>query len=442
MTNEAQQRSLSSRLGDLRPLATPSVPSFELIERNIRRVLDRCDAPDKLPERDAERLFSEMLRRIREGDWHKVPMSFVTRIASLVYAATHRFRDDLAEIRGFLCAEIRATTRLGFLNPMVRIYIESYETGEAHTIELAAALQHSRSRIGARWQPLLENVPELLDARHAPSALAAIMDRMPDPWHGLRALGLHQPHAPGLMDAAHLEFLDIIAPQLTSLDEIERLLGWLKPDDRALRQIGAGKAIEVLLGHWRTRNPSAEIQSLLVDRLTQIYSHPRVNPHPAWNEVDPALVQIFLRWLMGADIRFLFRVLTEVERGHMWADREKFWWTLHEQGRIDEVWIAFNDEGHRAALSKLPADTRQSGRRFGRQVGDRDKSLLVMRIRNKIVIEGTFSFRVHLFKADQPRTPELYRPRYDVADIRDLPNIDAIAHQGDWQSRVLMALSR
>ncbi|MBZ9857056.1 hypothetical protein LB566_25010 [Mesorhizobium sp. CA13] len=442
MTNEAHQPSLSHRLDDLRPLATPSLPSFELIERNIRRVLDRYDAPDKPPERDAERLFSEMLRRIREHDWHKVPMSFVTRVASLVYAAAHRFRDDLADIRRFLCAEIRATTRHGFINPMVRIYIESYETGKAHTLELAEALQHSRSRIGARWQPLLENVPELLDAHHAPSALAAKMDLMPDPWHGLRALGLHQPHAPGLMDTAHIEFLNIIEPQLTSLNDIERLLGWLKPDDRALRQVGAGKAIEILLGHWRTRSPPAEIQSLLVDRLTQLYSHPRVNPHPAWNEVDPALVQIFLRWLMGADIRFLFRVLTEVERGHMWADREKFWWTLHEQGRIDEVWIAFNDDGHRAALSKLPTDVRQNGRRFGRQVGDRDKSLLVMRIRNKIVVEGTFNFKVHFFKADQPRTPELYRSRYDVADIRNLPNLDAIAHLGDWQSRVLMALSR
>lgn len=442
MTIDAHQPTLSSRLGVLAPLATPSPPSFELIERNIRRVLDRYDAPEKLPERDAERLFAEMQRRIRESDWHKVPMSFVTRIASLVYAAGHRFRDDLAEIRRFLCAEIRATTRHGFLNPMVRIYIESFETGRAHSVQLAEALQHSRSSIGARWQPLLENVPELLDAQSAPSALAAIMERMPDPWHGLRALGLHQPHAPGLMDAAHLEFLNTIGPKLTTLNEIERLLGWLKPDDRALRQVGAGAAIEVLLGHWRTRNPSAEIQSLLVDRLTQLYSHPRVNPHPAWSEVDPALVQVFLRWLMGADIRFLFRVLTEVERGHMWADREKFWWTLHEQGRIDEVWIAFNDEGHRAALSKLPADIRQSGRRFGRQVGDRDKSLLVMRIRNKVVIEGTFNFRVHFFKADQPRTPELYRPRYDVADIRNLSNLDAIAHQGDWQSRVLMALSR
>lgn len=442
MTGEILQSTLSDKLSDLRALAVPSLPSFELIERSIRRVIDRYDAPEKLPERDAERLFAEMLRRIRERDWRKVPMSFVTRVASLVYAVANRFRDDLVEIRQFLCSEIRATTRSGFLNPMVRVYIESYEKGEDHTTELAAALRHARPRLGMRWQTLLENVPELLDASQAPSAIASAMRGMPDPWHGLRTLGLRQPHAPGLMDAAHLDFLDIIAPQLTSLNEIERLLGWLKPDGQALRQVGAGKAIEAFLNPWRTLNPPKDIQSLLIDRLTQLYSHPRVNPHPAWSEVDPSLVRIFLRWLMGEDIRFLFRVLTEVERGHMWADRERFWWTLHEQGRIDEVWIAFNDDGHRTALSKLPVDARQSGRRFGRQVGDRDKSLLVMRIRDKIVVEGTFNFKVHFFKADQLRIPKLYQHRYDVADIRNLPNMDAIAHQGDWQSRVLRVLSR
>ena len=167
-----------------------------------------------------------------------------------------------------------------------------------------------------------------------------------------------------------------------------------------------------------------------------MYGHPKVNRNAVWNLVNSELEQIVLRWLMGADIRFLFRVLDEVERGHMWRDREDFWWLLYETGRIDEVWIAFNDEGYRAAIQKLPPEARQSARRFGHQCGERDKSLLIMRIGSKIVVEGTFNFKVHIFNADNRLAPKLYQPKYDVAEIRSLGGALSKPHLGDWQSWV------
>ena len=217
---------------------------------------------------------------------------------------------------------------------------------------------------------------------------------------------------------------------------------WLRPAGQAPRQIGAGKAIEALLGIWIDRTPPKEVQTLLIDRLAQVYGHPRVNRQAVWDEIDPQLERVFLRWLMGSDIRFLFRVLTEVERGHMWADREEFWWTLYEQGRIDEVWIAFNDAGYQSALRKLPEDKGRTAGRFGRQVGDKDKSLLIMRIGNKIIVEGTYSFKVHIFAADRSKSPKLYQPRYDVAQIRGIAGSVTIPHLGSWQMRVLLALAQ
>lgn len=432
---------LSERLTGLRPITAPAPPSFQHLERTIRQILDRFDAPAKVPEQEAERLFDQMCRRIAENDWHRVPMSFVTRVAALVFAAAYRLREDLAGIRDFIIREIRVSDRPGFLNTMVRIYIESYQPGAAHTAELARALESARRHIGARWQQLLGNLPELLDPARAPVAIAAMMEDMPEPWHGLRAKGLRQPHAPGLMDAAHQAFLKRIGPKLRDRDQIERLLAWLRPDGQALRQVGAGTAIEALLRVWQDRDPPKDLQSLLIDRLTELYGHPRVGRHAAWNEVSPELEAILLRWLMGADIRFLFRVLTEVERGHMWADREAFWWTLYEQGRIDEVWIAFNDAGHHAAMQKLPMDARQSGRRFGRQVGERDKSLLIMRIGGRIVVEGTYNFMVHAFDAQGPNAPKLYQRTYDVAHIRGRRGaLWTQVHLGNWQDKVARML--
>jgi hypothetical protein len=432
---------LSERLGSLLPPSMPTLPSFVALERRIQQVLDRYDAPANPPEREAERLFSEMGRRIIENDWHKVPMSFITRIASLVFSAAHVLRDDLTVLREFITAEVRASDRPGFLNPMTRIYMESYATGAKHTGDLASALSIARPHIGARWQPLLTSLPDLLHPDRAAKSIARMMDDMDDPWHGLRAKGLRQPHAPGLMDAAHLAFVDTVRPRLRDRQEIDRLLVWLRPDGQALRQVGAGAAITALLQAWADRDPPNELKGLLIDRLTEFYGHPRVNRHPAWNEVDPAHERTFLRWLMGADIRFLFRILTEVERGHMWADREAFWWTLYQQGRIDEVWIAFNEAGHRVAMSRLPADARRPGRRFGKQTGERDKSLLIMRIGNRVVVEGTYSFMVHAFDAQNSVAPALYKNTYDVADIRNRRGaLWKVVHNGNWQDKVMRML--
>ncbi len=432
---------LSERLGSLRPPGLPAVPSMEHLSRSIRRVMDRYDPPVTQPEHDAERLLAEMRRRIASDDWRKVPMSFVTRAAGLAFSTPFRTRADLAPVRQFLLAEVAASTRTGFLGPMVRVYLESFTAGADHSRALGVALARARDRIGPRWQAVLAALPDLFDPDTAPASIAARMDGMDDPWHGLRAIGLRHPHAPGLMDAAHLAFLARIAPRLDRRDQIDRLLGWLRPDGQTLRTVGAGAAISALLRPWVQRPPPSDIVTLLIDRLTQIYGHPRVGRHAAWNEVNPGLEAMFLRWLTGEDIRLLFRILTEVERGHMWAEREAFWLTLHEQGRIGEAWIAFNDAGYRAALAKLPEDARQGARRFGRQVGDPDKSLLIMRISDRIVIEGTYNFKVHAFDANQPKAPKLHQPRYDVAEIRRIPSaLWKQVHLGDWQSQVMRRL--
>lgn len=431
---------LSSRLRRLRPLETPSPPSFEILQRTVRRVIDRFDVPVTRPERDIENLLADMIRRIRESDWHKVPMSFVTRVASIVFSAVYRVRDDLEEIRFFLIKEIGFSTRPGFLNPMMRIYIESYEPGAKHTAELATALKSSRKRIGARWEELLLNVPQLLDSNRAHEEIADLMSQMEDPWHGLRSLGLRQPHGPGLMDAAHLAFIKIISKRLNDRSQIERLFAWLKPDEHTRRQVGAGQAINALLNLWSQQDPPKDIKELLIDRITDLYGHPRVNRNVVWNEVDTLNERMFLRWLMGADIRFLFKILTDVERKHMWADREDFWWTLYQQGRIDEVWIAFNSDGYDAAMNKLPADSRQHGRRFAKQVGEKDKSLLIMRIGQQIIVEGTYNFMIRAFDVRQKNAPKLYESKYDVANIRRLNALWEQKHQGRWQDNVLRML--
>jgi len=432
---------LVERLLSPRPSRPMILPSTQLLARTMQRVFDRYDSAGDKPETDPARLLRDLRRRIEANDWRKVPMSFVTRAARVAFDAPLRDTEEAHIARRFLLAEVRASTKQGFLGPMVRIYISSWTAGAEHTEALGTALEAARTRIGGRWLRLIRELPELFVASRATEELATRMIRMDDPWQELRALGLREPHGPGLMDAVHLAFVSDLGPRLTERPEVDRLLAWLRPAGQSARQVGASEAINALLRPWQQRDPPNDIKSLLIDRLTEVYGHPRVNRNPAWNRVDPALQAKLLRWISGADIRFLFRVLTEAERGHMWEEREAFWWTLHQQGRIDEVWVAFNGEGHRIAMQKLPPDSRQAGLRFGKQVGDKDKSLLIMRIGNQIVVEGTYNFMVHGFSVNDTRAPKLYERSYDVAEIRYKPSVKwKQVHNGNWQGRVVMNL--
>lgn len=425
---------LSERLEAPRAMALLPPPSLERMERTVRAIFDRWDRPKKLAERDAETLFVDFARRMREDDWHRVPMNYVLRVADLLFSSRFRDQPEWDDLREFLIREIKASTRHGFLNPMLRIYLDSFVPGSAHSEALAVALSSAQVLLaGGRWGKLIASVPALFATELVARDLARRMVEMPDPWTGLRELGLRQPHGPGLMDAAHLEYLALLAPRLDQQATVRTLLAWLKPEGQAARATGAAEAIMALLRPWSRQAPPKPIQDLLVDRIAELYGHPKVNRQAAWNLVDPALEALFLRWITGADIRFLFKTLAEVERHHMWADREDFWWTLYEKGQVDEVWIAFNESGYRAAVAKLPEADRLFVKRFGRQIGEKDKSLLIMRIGNKIVIEGTYNFKVHIFELSGRRTPKLYQPSYDVADIRNLPNSETKSHLGDWQ---------
>lgn len=426
-------------------LAKPSgfhpvaLAAFNQLSTTTERILNRWpDVVANPPERDRERLVQEMLRRLLSNDWTDTKMSLVTSAAVALYDTERRNRDDLAVLRQFYCDEIENSDKRTFINAMVAVFIGSFEPDSAHTRDLAKALGIAKRHVGARWAALLDQVPELFDARAAPAALARRMVEMPSPWDGLRQLGLRSPHAPGLMDHVHLAFVEELAPQLANRPAMERLIVWLKPEGQQARASGAAEAIGALLSPWLNKAPSNDTERYLTERLISLYGDPRIrSENLAWARVPANLRAIIDRWLTGENIRFFLDVVSAVEESHMWAPRRKFWLGLHDQKRIDAAWVAFSKEGVEFARRK-GADNRFL--RFGRQEagGSRtNTSLLILKIGNKIVVEGSHSYKVHVFKDDHPKAPRLYEGRYDCEHIRLLPGSWSVAHNGDWQGRVL-----
>jgi len=430
--------SLSERLGQplvLRPL---SLPAPAKLLTSVNRVLARWpDIVPEPPERDRDRLVAEMLRRLEADDWQNVNVSFVTSAARALFDPERRNRYELARLRRFYCDEIEVNESRTFLAAMMSIYLGSYVPGANHTTALAASLSKVVARLDSRSRLLLDTVPEVLSPSHAASAIAAKMMEMSNPWTGLRGINLRSPHAPGIMDFAHLAFVQALAPSLDHRGAVDRLLGWLKPEGQEARMTGAGEAIAALLLPWRGEEPPEDLRSELTTTLVSCYGDPRVRKGTgAWAAVPGELMAIFLRWLAGENIKFFLDVVSAVEDSHMWAPRKKFWLGLYNQKRIDDAWVAFSKAAARYARNSV-------GNRiikFGHQTagGSReDTCLLILKIGRKIVVEGSHSYKVHIFDEKNPRAPKLHQLSYDCEAIRSLPGARAKAHLGYWEGWVL-----
>ena len=432
---------LSGRLFKQASPDVPAITSLNALISAAARVRNRW--PDVLPdapEDDRERLVQKVRRRLEDDHWEGTRMSLVISAARALFDPDRRSRPDLAQLREFYLSEIHASTRQAFLGAMLAVYIDSFVPGAEHTRALAAALNQVRSRLGARAQNLLRNFPECLNPLTAPEELARLMMNMQDCWRDLKLMGISSPHAPGLMEHAHLAYVRLLRPKLRTRSGMEELIRWLKPQNQKALTSRAGDAITALLDQWVEGDPPQSELTYLTQSLIASYGDPRVIRGGVWSGLSDKVLSVLFRWLTGENIRFFLDVVSAVEESHMWAPRREFWLSLHEQRRIDTAWVAFS--GSAVAYARRDFSTRGDGAllKFGRQSagGSRaDTSLLILKIGNKIVVEGSHSYRVHIFREDNPHSPKLYQPIYDCEHIRLSAGAEARAHVGNWQGWVL-----
>lgn len=430
---------LLSNIGKAIAFNPPALPDLRSLESKKERILARWPDVVVTPaEKDRERLVQEMLRRVVDDQWDNTRMSLVTSAARALFDIERRERQDLSKLREFYYEEIGISTRRSFLDAMFSVYIQSYDPGASHTRLLASALSSAWLGIGARWRQLRENLPEIIDPSRAPMAIAEKMIGMKDCWRELQAMGLRSPHTPGLMDHAHLAFVQLMRPSLKGRAGLEQLFSWLKPEGQQAKMSGGAEAITAVLEPWLKKDPIQSDITFITENLQALYGDPRVHGGGAWAGVPPDHLVLLMRWLTGENIRFFLDVISAVEESHMWKSRHDFWLSLHEQKRIDAAWVAFSDSG---AIHALKAKGRGKTLGFGRQVagGNRkDTSLLILKIGRKVVVEGSHSYKVHIFNANNRGAPELYKQEYDCDSIRRRSDNERVHDvPGHWRNWVM-----
>jgi len=435
---------LSALLHQPAAIETPLIPALTKVQAAVRRVFERWPNIVAAPsEKDRERIVREIERRRDSQQWDDTRMSLVAAAARALFDTERRRRPDLEQLRQFYFAETAVSTRGTFLDAMLQTYFESFEPKAVHTEMLAKSLNLARLRFGARNAHRLSNFPNSLDPTKAPKEIARRMLDMQDAWRNLRTLGIGAPHGPGLMQHAHVAFVEELAPRLKEQSALEKMFAWLKPEGQGALVSGADMAIEAILAPWRENDPPEALKDYLLDKLIEAYGDPRVKIGEVWPGVDLAMREVLYRWLTGQSIKFFLDVVSSVETSHMWAPRRQFWERLYNEKRISDASVALSPAAEQMArkLSRQASGTRYLT--FYKQTAGgtrRDTSLLVMKIGDKIVVEGSHNYKVHIFPPRHAAPPKLRQREYDCEDIRlSLGEDHKRMHDagGNWRSWIL-----
>lgn len=447
MTTEqaSAARRLSGLLRSHRPARPTSLSlDFETLRRAVARIEARWPDHKARDERDREAVVQAMEKHRKADDWSGCQLSLVCAAAPALFDEERRERADLAELRQFFIDECAITDRGPLLDAMMATYLDSFSPGAEHTGKIGQALLSAKDRLPLRSAKLVESFPGILNSSKAVDVLVEAMMAARHPYEHLVSLGLRQPHAPGLMDHVHLRFIEKLQDGLGRKEHAEKLLSWIKPEGKPPKSGGAAEALTALLRPWVRKDPDADWQSSTTHRLVDMYGDPRRSTGAPWYRVGEAERAVFFRWLTGENLKLLFDAITDTNDSHMWAERREFYLGLHRQKRIDAAWVAFARSGALEARRILKAAGHENSLDFGKQVagGSRSNtSLLIAKIGHKIVVDGSHSYKVHVFDEDDPKAPKLYQPIYDCEQIRlRTPERQKKSHHGGWQSWVLMRI--
>lgn len=409
---------LDTALKSFRPAQTLSFPNLDYLVKAKNRILDRW--PDIVPTtdaRDAEVIIASFLAILEKDDWKDVKLVFVLRAVRVAFSENFRTRPDIKPILAFVYAELEASTNRSFVNALASIYVSTYTPRDKHSVELGERLKTKRDLLNGQWQSLEIRYAQFFDGRTAHELIGMSMLEMEDPWAELKKIGIRDPHAAGLMGYAQDVYIEKLAPRLKSLGGVHQLFKWLSPEKGRKHTVGSANVIRAVLHPWLDSSPSEEFRKTLLHYLLNQYGNPRTNSIH-WLGVGDLYRKVLARWDAGANLRSFIEVVDKTQDHPQWLRRRNLWLTLYEEGLIEEAWAAFCQSAKIYARNYLQnsEDGDERSLRFGSQTkrGKRiTTSIILMKIGDKIVVDGCHDYSTHIFSFEDRLAPRLFEPLYD-----------------------------
>lgn len=408
---------------------------FDRAVQNVHVAFPRNDAvkPD-----DIEALIRKLSAAISHWKWGELTEG---EMASIILAFAQGNAAMPRQIRDFLSREIKVCTNDRLLGALCYGFIFSWKPQDERLRGLANIIEKRANYLPEKWQNLFRRTPDLLDLDNGGTSFGQWMVHERDAFQSVIARGISRPHGPGFMEHAHAAWLQAL-PVLDNEAAIEGVLAWIVPEScDVLAGERGSAAVSRLLEPWLSVNPPDKIRARLLTKLVDAYGDLRNDNSHFWTLINERARRVLLRWLAGRQMEAFLDVVSRAEEGNsrgQWASRHSFWKGMYDQGYIDEAWVAFTEDAKSIARRRFTETGDQAYTGYGNRVGPRrDTCLLIMSIRNKIVIEGSHNFRIHVFSKGDPQAPKLYAERYDVDHfLLPHPHDDARVHDepgGLWR---------
>ena len=426
-------------------ISTLGMPDLIYLKNASQKITNKWrDIVPKPIESDHEKIIAEMVDRIRYNKWDNCTISSALRAFRVAYEAKYWQWDDAELIRQLALSEIENTASRTFINSMVGIYASTYHRGAETTAVLGAALFSRIDMLSTNYKKLVTSFPQFFNADDACQTIASKITNEDRPWHYLEQNGFKNHKATGLLDEVHRQFVLQLGPNLDQPETLKRLLRWLKPEPSKKRTTSSALVIEMILTPWLEREPNEHIREMITESLCDLYGDPRTT-QTHWLEVRQKYQDLFMRWLTREDLAFFISVVDSAHPHPMWDKRKEFWLDLYEKKLIEAAWVAFSPNAAKEARKSLQrSEENISLRQFAMQTGrpNQDTSILIMKIGNKIMVEGTHNYKTHVFRADDPLAPKLYKSSYDCDnDIRIIaPHSRPHSSIRGWKDWVMRAI--
>ncbi len=421
------------------------------------------DVEYEIPFKDQEKLVADIERRRREKNWRKYYWANATKAAQAFINTGSWKKKNYEDLLNFFLARIKRyphdpVNTTNFLNAYTRTlyrkYLETYQPLSKLTQELAKALKENSDEADLHIETLIRDF-RIFDIDAGPEKIMAkFMCQKSEPFEAVRKLGIEVPHSGRFMNLAHEHFVSMLAPQIWAgdVDAVNSLLNWLRPnceEASTLHGEGAGNAIDALLLPWRFQNPNLKLRSLIQSKLITAYGDPRIESAGTWSMCNVEAKKVMLKWLVDVTIDLFFQIVTQAEDSHMWTDRKDLWIELHKQNRITQAWFALSEEAARKALEikndqDIPLAFANNRSNYS---NDRRKCLLIVKIDNHWVVEGSHSFKTHVFSREDDELVKPYQESYTCEQFRYIVGPKApqrFIHWPIkiWRNKVLKALER
>ena len=355
--------------------------------------------------------------------------------------------DDEVFIKAYLIGLEASRTFPTAINQLVRWYVVNFSPTMRGFGLVADFLLRHVDTVRAKWRALHER-HRLLCPEPAPRLIAADFLASADSVEdfisrsGYPAAALPSSlFANAFIEACHMVSA---APNTPTLERLMKLSDWgvigqvLRYGSTPGTQVALAEA---LLLPWLRRHPDEKLRAFVVRLLIGVIGDPRTN-NSAWSEISMSARTIMLRWMTKDALEQFLDVVDQTVQSHqvrMWGARRAFWLSYESARLIQETWVVFGRRG--AAIARVVATERDMptlahfgtfARDFG---GDAAQAVLLMRIGTVLVADWSHNGRCHIWLANNPEAPELYKIEY-LRDELERGSDFETPHHGEWRAEI------